>query len=210
MIQEGSFSRFATITTRTLFGLVLMFAFFGSGPEAAQAAALAKKPMKCPYIHFVQNGDTLGIIALKYGIGVKEILDANNLYPPYKLVKWQPLCIPRIAFKKLYPKASLKASIFTDRLTIYGTCFPSWHPYKVRVRSGGSGSWKVVGLLRVKGDGSFNAHYKIPKSLIKSKRFQVCIKEQGKGYKACTNVNLNKVSGTRVKWKGMWVTIPSR
>jgi len=42
----------------------------------------------------VKRGDTLSEIALKYGVTVEDIIEANNLKPPYTIYKGQRLKIP--------------------------------------------------------------------------------------------------------------------
>ncbi|MBN1146182.1 MAG: LysM peptidoglycan-binding domain-containing protein [Anaerolineales bacterium] len=175
-----------------------------------QAHAVSSSWDNCPYIHFVQKGETLGLIALFYGISVKEILDANELFAPYHLWEWQPLCIPRIAFQKLYPKASLSAHVYLNNISVWGTCFPSSAPYKIKIRAMSSTIWTFVGNLFVNPDGSFKAYFKLPESLSEENNFQICLKEQVKGYSACVTVSDRWVSGKWIKWNGDWVSIPER
>ena len=208
MTYEKSPSHIIFAGLRVFCALVLSFTFLASQPDIVYADSPDFD--NCPYIHFVQKGETLGLIALLYGISVKEILDANDLFPPYHLWAWQPLCIPRIAFHKLYPKASLSAHVFLNRITIWGACFPTGAPYKVKIRAKPSTIWNFVGNLFVNPDGSFTAYFQLPESLRKKDNFQICLKEQVEGYNACVTVDNRWVSGKRIKWNGEWITIPEK
>jgi hypothetical protein len=191
---------------------ILVLAVILSAPpfEVVQAQSDDEEPVDCPYIHFVQKGETLGIIAILYGIHVQEILDANNLFPPYDLVEWQPICIPRISFEHLYPEASFSASIFLNKLTIWGQNFPEYTQYNVKIRPRGADVWTFLGFLFIYSESDFAAYYPLPSDLAEKNYFQVCLKEQDEDYQACTSFDTLNVSGKRYKWNGAWITIPLR
>ena len=189
---------------------LLGFLLYAAPLEVVQAQSDDDEPLDCPYIHFVRKGETLGIIAILYGIRVQDILDANNLFPPYYLVEWQPICIPHIAFDRLYPEASFNASLFFNKLTIWGQNFPEYTQYNVKIRPRGAEDWTFLGCLLLSGENDFAAYYPIPPDLAKENYFQVCLKEQNEDHLVCTTVDHLNVSGKRYKWNGVWITIPTR
>ena len=52
-------------------------------------------PTPTPVIYTVQSGDTLGGIAIKYGVGISTLQDVNNVLDPRTLQLGQKLIIPR-------------------------------------------------------------------------------------------------------------------
>ncbi len=56
--------------------------------------ALAAPPLQGERIHVVQPGDTLGHIALRYSVSVADMVSANNLADPNRIVVGQQLRIP--------------------------------------------------------------------------------------------------------------------
>jgi hypothetical protein len=194
-----------------LFWAIILVAFIFVAPfRVARAQSDDEEPVDCPYIHFVQKGETLGIIAILYGIPVQEILDANNLFSPYDLVEWQPICIPRIAFERAFPEASFNARVFFNKLTIWGLNFPEYTQYNVKIRTRGADNWTFLGFLFISNTDEFQAYYLLPPDLSNETYFQVCLKEQDEDYLVCTTVDTLNVSGKRYKWNGTWITIPLR
>jgi len=86
-------SKFPTTRKVTIL-LGFIFVLLSTSSIKTFAATNNFNPWDCPYIHFVQKGETIGQIAARYGISVRALMDVNDLFPPYKLVDWQPLCIP--------------------------------------------------------------------------------------------------------------------
>ncbi|HEX3014833.1 MAG TPA: LysM domain-containing protein [Desulfobacteria bacterium] len=50
--------------------------------------------LRAPVVHFVRRGETLSIIARKYGTTVHAIMAANNLRNPHVIYPGQRLIIP--------------------------------------------------------------------------------------------------------------------
>ncbi len=57
-------------------------------------AQLPKPPQKCCRTHTVSPGDTLYLIAKKYGIKLDHLMRANPNMDPYNLLIGTELCIP--------------------------------------------------------------------------------------------------------------------
>jgi len=193
-----------------VWALILVAALLAAPFEDAKAQSGDEEPVECPYIHFVQKGETLRIISILYGIRVQEILDVNTLFPPYDLVEWQPICIPHFVFEHIYTKASFNASVFLNKLTLWGEDFPIYSQYSIKIRKRGADVWTFIGFLFIGSDGDFTAYYPLPSDLAKQDYFQVCLKEQDENYTACKTIDNRYISGKRFKWNGVWITIPMR
>jgi LysM repeat protein len=81
---------------RLLLTVGLLLAMTGALPSAALAAPAQSEPGQERWVrvYTVRPGDTLGSIALKYGVTVEALMEANNLRNPNVIVVGQDLVIP--------------------------------------------------------------------------------------------------------------------
>lgn len=179
-------SLFLTLRILTLLAFLLM-----TLPAPAQAVASpesAAVKIKCNCWYQIEKGDTLRKIARIFGISVRELADANHITTSTKLKVGQILCIPRIAFTKIYPKASFTGSVALKRLYINGSNFPAKEKYFVRIRLRNQTTWTMLGMLTTDKNGKFETNFRIPNRFQEATRFEVCLKHTLKGYTVCNYV----------------------
>lgn len=171
---------------------VLFAILISAIPAPAQAAESPAESygwkVKCACWYQIEKGDTLTKIARMFGITAQEIADANYITTSTKLKVGQVLCIPGVAFPKVYPKAHFSGSVAYKRLFIDGSDFPAYEKYFVRIRVRNQTTWTRVGVLTTDKNGEFEKNFRIPNSFLGANRFEVCLKHTLKGYTVCNYV----------------------
>jgi LysM repeat protein len=189
--------KFFSHILRLVILLAILIAALPTPAQAAEAPQQAGWKGKCACFFQVEKRDTLPKIARMFGISAQEIADANFITTSTKLKVGQVLCIPRVAFPKVYPKASFSGSVAFNRVFIEGSNFPAKERFIVRMRVRNQGAWVVIGALTTDKNGVIKNNFRIPKNFYKERRFEICLKLNTSGDTVCTQV---KRVGENIKW----------
>ena len=168
--------------------LTLLFSALPVQTQAADAGEVSAWKGKCACFYQVEKRDTLTKIARIFGIRAQEIADANFITTSTKLKEGQVLCIPRVAFSIVHPKASFQGSVVFNRLFIHGSNFPKEERFIVRIRALDEESFTRIGVLETDEYGEFENNFRISKDYQNTRRFEVCLKHAVKGYQSCIKV----------------------
>ncbi|MFM8322142.1 MAG: hypothetical protein ACKOC5_14615 [Chloroflexota bacterium] len=168
---------------------LLLSLLAASLPQPGLAAGPGVLGRHCRWVYEYEAGIPLSVIARWFGVSLQSLQAANPWLKGHRPAEGDLLCIPQPGFSILYPKAVLQAQVRLGRVTVWGEHFPVRASYFVRIRAYRDGSWKRLGLLRPSEDGEIYRHYKLPKSLLEEKRFEVCLKETRRNYVVCTIVD---------------------
>lgn len=77
------------------FGLLVAGCDMSPGPSPVPVTSTAAHlPNSCPAIFVVRPGDNVYSVAVRCGLSVRELIEANNLQPPYALVPGSSLHMP--------------------------------------------------------------------------------------------------------------------
>lgn len=156
--------------------LLVLAVLMAALPRPAQAAVQADS---CGRTHVVQEGETTGQIAHRYGLKWSEIARANDLKRPYELEAGQRLCIP------VDEDDEDTATSMTFSLTVAGgrayvtiNKLTGRTVFLVKARSAevGVGGWKKLGSLRAGKNEKVTVVYSLPASLRDSLYINVCLK----------------------------------
>lgn len=150
------------------------------------AAALPASPAQasaCRASISVRPGDTLGAIAQKFNVAIKDLTSANRLYAPsYTIYVGQKLCIPAEAgaLAGVPAYANALAADFSARnsggaLEIKTSNFPKNNSYYVKVSGGGAQNEKI-GLLNTGAGGTKLLKLALEANLAKAAKLTVCLK----------------------------------
>ncbi len=180
--------KFVIIILRSALILAILFTALPTPVRAASVPEIAGWNTKCVCLFQIEKGDNLNKIARIFGITAKEIADANYITTSTKLKVGQVLCIPRVAFTKLYPKASLSGEVALKWLFLEGSHLPAQEKYFVRIRVPNQIDWVKVGAFKTDKYGEFDKDFRIPNTFLGAKRFEVCVKHINKSYTVCTFV----------------------
>lgn len=93
--EEGIMQRTKTLElTMLIVAAVLVFATLACGGSSSSTRQVANTPTPATIIHTVAAGETLAIIAARYGTTVEAIVAMNNIADPDKIEIGQKLTIP--------------------------------------------------------------------------------------------------------------------
>ncbi|HEX6103351.1 MAG TPA: LysM peptidoglycan-binding domain-containing M23 family metallopeptidase [Alphaproteobacteria bacterium] len=67
----------------------------GGGAGSTAAAPQAQPVLSSGVIHRVQSGETVYSVAERYRVPVRSVIELNRLQPPYRLIRGQPLLLPK-------------------------------------------------------------------------------------------------------------------
>jgi LysM repeat protein len=172
-----------------LFSLLIALTLVAASlPQGASAAPIAQT---CARNHSVVSGETLSAIAVKYSVDWLTIAQANKLADPYILSVGQTLCIPGTATtstsssssassttSKTDKKNSVTFSVDGNFITVKADNFAKKVVLIVRVddaRKTGL-TWYRLGMIRTKNNTGDSVTFRLPKNLLETKSFRVCLK----------------------------------
>lgn len=165
---------FTRLLTLTLALALLLAATLPASPAQAKA---------CRASVSVRSGDTLGKIAQKFNVAVKDLTSSNRLYAPsYSIYVGQKLCIPAEAgaLAGIPAYANALAADFSARssggsLEIKTSNFPKNNSYYVKISGGGAQNEKI-GLLNTGTGGTKLLKLALEANLAKAAKLTVCLK----------------------------------
>lgn len=153
----------------------------------------AKAAELCASLYTVQPGETLQSIALQFHVTVEELAAANQMKASDAIAAGESLCIPYAAsLASDLPPAPLNCRLaarvqYHRRVEIRGSRFPRQHAFNVKVRPYGYGwgGWVKIGAVRARSDGTVRGDWRLPETMRRYPRIQVCLKEVDRGYLVC-------------------------
>lgn len=166
------------ITSSLAIALALALAVL---PTPAQAVGV------CLSYYTVQEGDTTPRIAHLYGIKWRQIAEANNMKPPYKIKTGDVLCVPAeggatnvsqtvVSSSSAYAVSVVNALI---SVKIRADNDEDRYIYTIKVRDGNAsiGGWYKLDTVKIKKNDTYLNYYSVPKELRSSLYLQVCLKD---------------------------------
>jgi len=173
--QKNKQIRPRLVLLSVVLALALLVSALPQGPAAAQ---------NCKVKHTVEAGDTIQYLANLYSVGWEEIVNANDLLPPYTITVGQVLCIPGAsnpaskstekAKKGKEPTLDVVPQIshvyvsvenFAPKTSYFVRIFP--RNYNVSYR---------IGVFTTNKEGDFADWFKIPGFVPRNANMGVCVK----------------------------------
>lgn len=161
-------------------------------PAPAQAAGI------CLSYYTVQEGDTTPKIAQSYGIKWREIAEANNMKPPYKIKTGDVLCVPAEGGPATAGAAVITSSsdyavsvvnaLISVKITAGNDEKKEIYTIKVRDGNRSIGGWYKLDTVKIKKNDTLLRYFSVPKELRSSLYLQVCIKNNVNDELTCKTV----------------------
>jgi hypothetical protein len=189
MKHSERFASFFRIALKLSGILLLLCTFVIPLPAPVQASQTLEADNPCRTFHIVVRGETITMIARRYGVTVQDLEDVNDLQGAYRLHAGDILCIP---WSGGTSRGNLNASISSSKRTIriWGTGFRRNHDFFVKVRARQGDTWKRLGTVRPNNDGNFQKSFRLPANMSKIRSLEVCLKEIYRDYLVCTRAQV--------------------
>jgi murein DD-endopeptidase MepM/ murein hydrolase activator NlpD len=148
-------------------------------PTPAQAAGV------CLSYYTVQEGDTTPRIAHSYGIKWRQIAEANNMKPPYKIKTGDVLCVPaeggpsNVSETVASSSSDYAVSVVNALISVKIRADNDRYIYTIKVRDGNAsiGGWYKLDTVKIKKNDTYLNYFSVPKELRSSLYLQVCLKD---------------------------------
>lgn len=108
-----------------LFGCSTSNHYKGQGDPSASKASRSAERGECGALYVVKWGDTLSEIAVRCGVTMEALAEANHLDPPYRIYVRQELVMPQVGrtfsadrSSKVRPKAQANTSAAPSRVSL--------------------------------------------------------------------------------------------